>query len=123
MKSLLLLLLMLPSLFTLAQSNAAMQPFSMEDPQLDAYLKKRKPATLQIKVINNPSPLENTPVDYTVVHMGPRTQSKKNTKLNKDGVVKIVLNDNLPYQQVWLKIEGILYTGIYVNSGLTITID
>lgn len=123
MKSLLLLLLMFVSLFTLAQTNVATQARSMEDPQLDSYLKKRKPAVISIKVINSPASLQNTSVDYSVVLLGPQTQTKKHTSLNKDGAVKIVLDDNLPYQQVWLNVEGILYTGLYVNSDLSITID
>lgn len=123
MKSLLLLSFMFASLFALAQTDANTPPYSMENPQLDSYLKKRKPATLRIKVINNPAPLENTPVAYTLVQMGPRTQSKRFTKLNRDGAVTIVLEDKLPYQQVWLSIDSFLYTGIYVNTDLTITID
>lgn len=123
MKSLLLFSFVLISLFTIAQHGDNNPPFSMENPQMDGYLKKRKPATVSIKVINNPVSLQNTPVEYSLVQLGPQTQIKKNTKLNKDGAVKIVLDDNLPYQQVWLNIDGFLYTGLYVNSDLSITID
>lgn len=123
MKSLLLLLFVFVSLFTLAQTDAFNPPSSMENPQLDGYLKKRKPAILSIKIINQPASLQNVQVEYTLVQLGPQSQIKKYTKLNKEGAVKIVLDDNLPYQQIWLNIDGFLYTGIYVNSGLSITID
>ncbi|MCO5934913.1 TlpA family protein disulfide reductase [Mucilaginibacter sp. RB4R14] len=39
------------------------------------------------------------------------------------GVSKIVLDQNLPYQQIWLNVGEYLYAGVYVNEGLTITVD
>ncbi len=78
--------------------------------KLDAYLKKRKPAVISIKVINGILlRCENTSVDLYGGTSGTANTNQKNMpQLNKDGAVKIVLDDNLPYQQVWLKVEGIL---------------
>ena len=41
----------------------------------------------------------------------------------ENSIAKITLDKNFPYQQIWLKVAGYLYTGIYVNSDLTVTID
>ncbi|WP_315822322.1 hypothetical protein [Paraflavitalea speifideaquila] len=43
--------------------------------------------------------------------------------LTKKGAATIVLEDNLPYQQVWLTVDSLLYTGIVVNTNLHIHID
>jgi thiol-disulfide isomerase/thioredoxin len=123
MKSTFLLSLLLGSLYGFAQNEAAPHPLAIESPEMDGYLKSRKPATLTIKADNLPASATSVKINYVVVQLGARMQTKKFTQLNKQGAVTIVLEDNLPYQQVWLTVDGLLYTGIVVNTNLHIDIN
>ncbi|QES90311.1 redoxin family protein [Rhizosphaericola mali] len=103
-----------------AQSNV---PLAIEDPKMDAYLRTRKPPTLTIQIKNLPDSVEEMEIKYTLVCFGADFQIKKYTKTDKRGFVKIALDQNFPYQQIWLSIGDLLYTGAYVNTDLKVTID
>jgi thiol-disulfide isomerase/thioredoxin len=98
-------------------------PLPIEDAAMSSYLQKKGNANLQISIINTNTPVEGIQVKYTTVRMGPECQRTGYTKLNAKGEANIVLTDGLPYQQVWLDIENYIYTGLLVNTGLTVQID
>ncbi|WP_315822320.1 hypothetical protein [Paraflavitalea speifideaquila] len=70
-------------------------------------------------------PTSATPigVGYKLVNFGIHSQNPQFTQLNKAGVMTIVLAENLPYQQVWLTVDGLFRQEILVNSNLHIRID
>jgi thiol-disulfide isomerase/thioredoxin len=103
-----------------AQNTA---PLTIEDKKMDAYLTARKPATLTIQLNNLPDSVKKVNIKYTLVQLGIAFQATRFTETNTAGSAKIVLDQNLPYQQIWLEAGDYLFAGIYINSGLTITID
>ncbi|MEJ2881654.1 hypothetical protein [Pedobacter sp. GR22-6] len=120
MKHLLILLM----LFSYSQLNAQSgAPLAMEDKKTDAYLMSRKPAKLIVEILNLPDPGKKINITYTLVQLGISMQSTKHAETNAEGRVEILLDQNLPYQQIWLNADKYLYAGIYVNEGLTVTID
>lgn len=98
-------------------------PLTMEDKKVDAYLMARKPAKLLIQIKNLKDESKKIDIGYTLVKLGTGFQSKKYTETDVNGVAEITLQDNLPYQQIWLQVGNYLYAGIYVNEGLTVTVD
>lgn len=106
---------------TLAAQNSS--PITLEDKKMDAQLLHRKPALLNIQVNNLPDSIKKVPIAYTLVQLGAGFQVNKFTETDANGLSKITLDQNLPYQQIWLTVGNYLYTGIYVNTGLTVTID
>ncbi|NRF41784.1 TlpA disulfide reductase family protein [Pedobacter foliorum] len=110
--------------FYCIQLNAqSVSPITMEDKKMDAYLINRKPAILTILVKNLPDSIKKVDVQYTLVQLGAGFQVKKYTETDATGLSKITLDQNLPYQQIWLSVGNYLYAGIYVNEELTVTID
>ncbi|MBO9595668.1 MAG: redoxin family protein [Niabella sp.] len=99
------------------------RPLPVEDARMDHYLRARKIPELKISITNAAKPLSGTKVKYTAVHLGTATQTTYYTTLDDKGKAVIKMNENLPYQQVWLSIEGYLYTGVLVNTDLEIAID
>lgn len=120
MRKLLFATVLLFSINLNAQSNL---PLALEDPQMDAYLQKRKPATLTIQINNAPDSVKSVNVKCTFVSFGSKFQKAKYYSTNSNGFVRITLEQNLPYQQIWLDIDKYLYAGIYVNTDLKITVD
>lgn len=98
-------------------------PITMEDKEMNTQLLRRKPAVLTIQVKNLPDSVKKVAIKYTLVQLGVGFQVAKFTETNASGLSKITLDQNLPYQQIWLAVGDYLYAGIYVNTGLTITID
>lgn len=105
---------------TIAQTGL---PLAIESPKMDSYLKNRQPATLTIQVNNAPGNGTKITVECTFVTFGSNFQVKKYFKTNSTGFLKISLAQNLPYQQIFLTVGNYLYTGVYVNKELKITID
>jgi len=105
------------------QLSAQNVPPSIEDNKMDALLMDRKPATLTIELKNLPDSVKNVDITYTLVQLGTAFQADYFVAINKAGTAKIMLEQNLPYQQVWLSVGDYLYAGVYVNSGLTVSID
>jgi thiol-disulfide isomerase/thioredoxin len=107
---------------TLSQAQSS-PPVSMEDKKSDAYLSNRKPATLVIQIKNLPESVKKVNIKYTLVQLGAGFQATKYAETDANGLSRITLDQNLPYQQIWLSAGDYLYAGIYVNTGLTVTID
>lgn len=121
MRQLLFATALLFSIVTNAQSNL---PLALEDPKMDAYLQKHKPATLTIQINNIADSSKSVDVKCSFVTFGKRSLSvAKYYKTNANGFLEIKLDQNLPYQQIWLEISKYLYAGIYVNTDLKVTID
>jgi thiol-disulfide isomerase/thioredoxin len=120
MKNLLLIVLMCCCNYLSAQN---LSPVAIEDKKMDAYLTGRKPATLAIQIKNLPDSVKKVNIKYTLVQFGGSFQATKYTETDATGSSKIILDQNLPYQQVWLSVGDYLYAGVYVNTGLTVIID
>jgi len=120
MKNLLFIILMCCCNYLSAQK---LSPVAIEDKKMDAYLTGRKPATLTIQIKNLPDSVKKVDIKYTLVQLAGSFQATKHTETDTAGSSKIILDQNLPYQQVWLSAGDYLYAGIYVNTGLTVTID
>ncbi|QEC51829.1 thiol-disulfide isomerase/thioredoxin [Anseongella ginsenosidimutans] len=123
MKYFVLLLGLAASFPAYSQETASKLPLAIEDPRMDAYLAGRKPATLTIKLLNAPADLGPVNVKGSFVHYGPDFQTTKHYQIGKDRELTVELEQNLPYQQIWLHVGEYLYAGIYVNTGLTVNID
>jgi thiol-disulfide isomerase/thioredoxin len=120
MKNLLLAALVFCSSYLSAQNLPAI---AIEDKKMDAYLMNRKPATLTVQIKNLPDSVKKINIKYTLVQLGGSMQATKYAETDATGQVKIILDENLPYQQIWLDAGNYLYTGIYVDKGLTVTVD
>ncbi|WP_029279857.1 TlpA family protein disulfide reductase [Pedobacter borealis] len=120
MKRILYFLLLLSCTQVHAQSSG---PLQIEDEKMSSYLANRKPATLTIQVKNLPDSIKKVNVELTLVQMGVGFQVSKFAETDATGLAKVVLDQNLPYQQIWLSVGRYLYAGIYVNSGLTVVLD
>ena len=99
------------------------EPLAIADPAMDSYLQKKHTAILTVRIIHAHDTITKVTVKCSFVRFGSELQSKKFYQFNKNGYLKIVLEDRLPYQQIWLDIDHYLYAGLYVNDGLTVTID
>jgi thiol-disulfide isomerase/thioredoxin len=120
MKQLLIFLLSFYGAQVCAQNVA---PLAIEDKKMDDYLSNRKPATLTIQINNLPDSVKKVDVKYSLVQFGSSFQVAKHTETNNKGFSEIKLLQNFPYQQIWLSVGDYLFTGVYVNTGLTITVD
>jgi thiol-disulfide isomerase/thioredoxin len=122
MKSVTLIFALALIAHTYAQ-NQASKPLAIEDQAMDQYLASRKIPELKIKIIDSEKSLQGLQIKYSLVHLGAEIQTTNYTSVDDKGEVIIRMTENLPYQQVWLDIEGYLYTGVLVNAGLEIIID
>jgi thiol-disulfide isomerase/thioredoxin len=120
MKNLLLAALMCCSSYLSAQK---LSPVAIEDKKMDTYLSGREPATLTVEIKNLPDSVKKVNIKYTLVQLAGGLQATKYTETDAAGSAKIILDQNLPYQQIWLSVGNYLYSGIYVNTALTVTID
>ncbi len=109
--------------FYCIQLNAQTIPLTIEDKKMDAYLMSRKPATLTIQVNNLPDSVTKVDIKYTLVQFGAAFQATNYAETDKAGIAKIVLDQNFPFQQIWLSVGNYLYAGVYVNAALTVIID
>ncbi|MDB5130105.1 TlpA disulfide reductase family protein [Mucilaginibacter sp.] len=96
---------------------------TIEDKKMDTYLGARKPATLTVQLKNLPEGSKKVDIKYILVQFGTGFQTTKYAETDAGGMAKLVLDGNLPYQQIWLSVGNYLYAGIYVNEGLTVSID
>lgn len=120
MKNLLLVVLICWCNYLNAQK---LSPIAIEDKKMDIYLTSRKPAILSIQIKNRPDSVKKVNIKYTLVQLAGAFQDTKYTETNASGSSEIILEQNLPFQQIWLSVGDYLYAGIYVNTGLTIAID
>lgn len=115
-----ILITLLLCITTNAQSGL---PLAIEDPKMDAYLQNRQPAELSIQINNLPDSVKKVDIKCTFVSFGSNFQMPKYYTTDAHGFMKITLNQNLPYQQIWLSVGNYLYAGILVNTNLKVTID
>ncbi|MEO8854856.1 MAG: TlpA disulfide reductase family protein [Ginsengibacter sp.] len=106
-----------------AQNTNSNHPLAIEDAKMDNYLQNRKPAVMTIQINNAPDSIRKASIKCTFVTFGSNFQSTKYYSTNEKGFAKITLEQNLPYQQIWMEVGNYFYAGVYVNSGLIITID
>lgn len=118
-----LLLCMAALMPVFSQDTTSLLPLAIEDPQMDAYLSNRNPATLTIRLLNSPANLGKTDVKCSLVTFGPDFQTTRHEQIGTTREITLTLEDNLPYQQIWLTVGNYLYAGIYVNTELTVSID
>lgn len=111
---------LLLSMAACAQSGL---PLAIESPQMDAYLQHHLPAKLIIQINNAPDSVKKVDVKCTFVTFGADFQRTKYYSTDEHGFLKITLDQNLPYQQIWLSAGDYLYAGVYINKDLKITID
>jgi thiol-disulfide isomerase/thioredoxin len=123
MKLYVLFCLVIGSLYGYAQQEAAPRPLPIESPEMEGYLKRKQPAILTIKVFNKPASAGPIGVGYILAELGTQTRTKRQTAIDKDGTLQIVLEENLPYRQVSLWVDSLLYTIVVVNTQLVIEID
>jgi thiol-disulfide isomerase/thioredoxin len=45
------------------------------------------------------------------------------SKVNRDGTFEVQLDYSFPYQQIWIHVGDLFYTGVYVNKDLLIELD
>lgn len=106
-----------------AQNLATNQPLAIEDARMDDYLTNRKLPSITIQVNNMPDSIRKIDIKYTIVTFGANFQIQKFTQTDSKGFSRILLSQNFPYQQIWLSVGDYLYAGIYVNNGVSVTID
>ncbi len=123
MKQLIFAWFLLLSFSLHAQNTNTNHPLAIENAGMDNYLHNRKAATLTIQVNNLPDSVKTTDIKYTLVTFGANFQLQKFTQTDSKGLAKIILYQNLPFQQIFLKVGDYLYAGIYVNTHVTVTID
>lgn len=117
MKPVLLAFLVLLCPYLNAQNK---KPLAIEDAQMSDYLDKRPLPTLTVKVLDAPG---KTDIKCTMVTFGTSLQVTRHTTTNEKGEAHITLDQNLPYQQIWLNVGNYLYAGVYVNTDLTVTVN
>lgn len=120
MKQILYFLLLFSCIGVYAQKST---PLQIEDKKMNTYLENRKLPTLTIHIKNLPDSIKKVNIELTFVHMGVGSQITKFATTDASGLSKVVLDENLPYQQIWLSVGTYLYAGVYVNSGLTVVLD
>lgn len=119
MKNLLWLLLSLCCFQLKAQQVA----LALEDPKMDNYLMAKKAAILSIEIKNLPDTVKKVPITYTLVQLGVGMQTTRYAETDQTGRATIVFDQNFPNQQAWLSVGDYLYAGVYLNDGLTVSID
>jgi len=106
-----------------AQAKAQSRPLNMEDNKMSSFLGARRPVKVTIQLENLPDTVKNVAIKYTLVQLGNGFQISKQLALGQSGHAEIMLNQLIPFQQVWLSVGEYLYGSIFVNSGLTVKID
>ena len=104
-------------------SSSKSDTITIADPAMDSYLQKNRTATLTIRISHASDTITKIPVECYYVGFGSALSTKRFYEFNRNGFVKIVLDNHLPYQQIWLNIDHYLYAGLHVNKELNITID
>lgn len=76
------------------------------------------------QVLNlTPEEIKQVKIKYSIVTPFSELQTTKNAELNLDGTFELKLDYAFPFQQVWLSVGELFYTGIYANTELHIELD
>lgn len=108
----------------LAFSQIPKDAVSFEDPEFNEYLKTRKVPIVKGKISNiSLEEIKKTSISYVLPSVLNIDEPTKNAMLNPDGTFTLELNNNFPYQEIWLKIGTKISTNIFAHSDLLIEID
>jgi thiol-disulfide isomerase/thioredoxin len=95
---------------------------AIEDPQFDAQFAQRSIPQVTGKLLHiGPQEIKETTITYTLVTL--LGQKKKTTQLAEDGSFRLELDYPLPYQQIWMQLGELFYTGLYANKQLYVEVD
>ena len=98
---------------------------SIEDEAFnDYFLNKNNIPIVKGKIINlEKNNKKKFKVSYSIVTPFEQLQIKKESELNSDGSFELKIDNAFPYQQIWINIEDLFYTGVYANTDLFIELD
>jgi hypothetical protein len=99
--------------------------FSLESPELDAiYAKKANAATISGQFINfTQEDLKHYKLEFICYVPIEASQKTKFVDVKADGTFKFQLENALPYQEMYLSLDEILYTDLIVSHNLHIELD
>ncbi|MFN8307006.1 MAG: TlpA disulfide reductase family protein [Ferruginibacter sp.] len=119
------LLLALSIEITVTYGQSIQKVMAIEDMEFNNYfLNKNNIPRISGKIINlSPSEIRRIKIDYTIVTPMDEFQVKKTSFLNTDGSFELPLVYAFPYQQVWISVDSLFYTGIYATSDLYLEFD
>jgi thiol-disulfide isomerase/thioredoxin len=118
--------IIITTLFLYFHLTGNSQPnFSLESPELDAiYANKANAATISGQFINfTPEDLKQYKLEFICYVPLEASLKTKFIDVNKDGTFKFQLENALPYQEMYLRLDEILYTDLLVNQNLHIELD
>jgi thiol-disulfide isomerase/thioredoxin len=76
------------------------------------------------KVLNlSKEEIKQMKIEYSIVTPFADLQRKKNCELNADGTFDIILDYPFPYQQIWIIVGDLFFTGLYANRELYVELD
>lgn len=109
--------------FLFAQAPAGV--LAMEDKEFGNYfLRKTSVPIVRGKIVNlTPEEIKQVKIKYSIVTPFEGLQTTKNGNLNADGTFELNLDYAFPYQQIWLSVGDLFYTGIYANEESYIELD
>lgn len=94
------------------------------DPGFSSYYQSRKAPRVTIMISNyDSSDIESLQVRYIAVNFSQEIQVSGTSQLDENGTCRLELNTPLPFQQIWLNIGDIFYTGILVHDSLCLHLD
>ncbi|UOK41702.1 MULTISPECIES: TlpA family protein disulfide reductase [Flavobacterium] len=98
---------------------------ALEDKEFNSYFQNNKNIpVVKGKILNLTSEeINQVNIECSIVTPLGNLHEKKNYKLNADGTFEIKLDHALPYQQIWLSVGELFYTGLYANKDLYIELD
>lgn len=105
--------------------QSLLKRISVEDKEFNSYfLNKDNLPRVRGKITNlTSSELVSTKIAYSIVTPFDQLQVKKSCSLSIDGSFEIELDYAFPYQQIWITIDSLFYTGVYASSNLFIELD
>ncbi|MES2517205.1 MAG: TlpA disulfide reductase family protein [Bacteroidota bacterium] len=108
----------------LAFSQIPKDAVAFEDPEFNEYLKTRKVPIVKGKISGiSLDELSKVSISYGLPNVLNIEEVTKTAVLNADGTFNLELDNNLPYQKIWLKIGTEFRANIYAHSDLLIEID
>ncbi len=117
-------ILFLLGLTTAVSGQTVPERISIEDKKFNNYFVKGNIPRVKGKIINlSPAAVSKTSIQYSIVTPFSQLQLKKTCGLNADGTFQLELDYPMPYQQIWIDVDSLFYTGVYANDNLFIELD
>ncbi len=119
------LLLLLLFVANVVFGQNAPKVIALEDKEFDAYFaNKNNIPKVKGKILNlSADEISKTQIRYSVVTPLEPSQQTNTCSLEKDGSFELKLDYAFPYQQIWIRIGNLFYTGVYANKELFIELD